>query len=147
MRHPLSPIDENRHLNCLPAVSDAGLAAEVLELCIGEIRTQNAPYLLGAMLRSRAVGALTWSFIKEHFADFTERFPANSIHRLLDGVTGLVAVDPGDGVPTPEVIRAFCVANVEPARLRLVSQSLERLDVNTAFATRSQQALAALLRA
>jgi puromycin-sensitive aminopeptidase len=146
MRHPLSPIDENRHLNCLPAVTDPGLAAEVLELCTGEIRTQNAPYLLGAMLRSRAVGALTWPFIQEHFADFAERFPANSIHRMLDGVTGLIAVDPGDGVPTPEVIRAFCVANVEPARLRLVGQSLERLSVNTAFAARSQQALAALLR-
>ena len=89
---------------------------------------------------------LTWSFIQEHFADFAERFPANSIHRMLDGVSGLVAADPGDGVPTPEVIRAFCVANVEPARLRLVGQSLERLDVNTAFAARSQQALAALLR-
>ena len=100
MRHPLSPIDENRHLNCLTAVSDVGLAAEVLELCSGEIRTQNAPYLLGAMLRNRAIGALTWSFIQEHFADFTERFPANSIHRMLDGVTGLVAVDPGDGVPS-----------------------------------------------
>jgi aminopeptidase N len=147
MRHPLSPIDENRHLNCLTAVTDAGLAAEVLELCTGEIRTQNAPYLLGAMLRSRAIGALTWSFIQQHFDDFTERFPANSIHRMLDGVTGLVAVDAGDGVPTPEAIRAFCVANVEAARLRLVGQSLERLDVNTAFATRSQQALTALLRA
>jgi aminopeptidase N len=147
MRHPLSPIDENRHLNSLTAVTDPVLAAEVLELCNGEIRTQNAPYLLGAMLRSRAIGALTWSFIEEHFGEFTERFPANSIHRMIDGVTNLIAVDPGDGVPSPEVIRAFCVANIEPARLRLAGQSLERLSVNTAFAARSQQALAALLRA
>ncbi|HEY5271640.1 MAG TPA: M1 family metallopeptidase [Acidimicrobiales bacterium] len=147
MRHPLSPIDENRHLNCLTAVSDVGLAAEVLELCSGEIRTQNAPYLMGSMLRSRAIGVLTWSFIGEHFAEFAERFPANSIHRMLDGVSGLVAVDPGDGVPAPDVIRAFCIANIEPARLRLVGQSLERLDVNTAFGARAQQALAALLRA
>jgi puromycin-sensitive aminopeptidase len=147
MRHPLSPIDENRHLNSLASVTDPQLAAEVLELCNSEIRTQNAPYLLGAMLRSRAVGASTWSFLEAHFSEFSERFPANSIHRMLDGVTNLIAVDAGDGVPDPGTIKAFCVAHVEPARLRLIGQSLERLSVNTAFAVRSQQALAALLRA
>jgi hypothetical protein len=145
-RQALSPIDENRHLNCLPAVTDPALAAEVLEMCRTEIRTQNAPYLLGAMIRNRAIGPMSWNFVREHFAEFTERFPSNSIHRMLDGVSGLVAVEDGDGVPSPETIRAFCVANVEPARLRLVEQSLERLDVNSAFAKRSQQALTALLR-
>jgi puromycin-sensitive aminopeptidase len=144
-RQPQSPIDEVRHLNCLAAVSDATLATEVLELCRSEFRTQNAPYLLGAMLRNRAIGALTWSFIVGHFAEFVERFPSNSIHRMLDGVSGLVAA-PGDAAtPSPATVRSFCVANIEPARRRLAEQSLERLDVNTAFAEREQSTLSALI--
>ena len=144
-RQPQTPIDEIRHLNCLAAVTDAELADEILELCRTEFRTQNAPYLLGAMLRNRAVGARTWNFIVEHFAEFTERFPSNSIHRMLDGVSGLIAA-PGDiGTPTPQVVRSFCIANIEPARRRLAEQSLERLDVNTAFGNRSQTMLTTLL--
>jgi puromycin-sensitive aminopeptidase len=144
-RQPQSPIDEIRHLNCLAAITDPALAAEVLELCRTEFRTQNAPYLLGAMLRSRAIGAITWNFIVEHFSEFSERFPSNSIHRMLDGVSGLVAA-PGDAAtPSPVAVRTFCVDNIEPARRKLVEQSLERLDVNTAFSVRGQATLLSLL--
>ena len=144
-RQPQSPIDEIRHLNCLAAITDPALAEEVLECCRTEFRTQNAPYLLGAMLRSRAIGALTWNFIVSHFAEFSERFPSNSIHRMLDGVSGLVAA-PGDtATPNPMAVRTFCIDNIEPARRKLVEQSLERLDVNTAFSIREQDRLLSLL--
>lgn len=144
-RQPQSPIDEIRHLNCLAATTDPELANRVLELCRTEFRTQNAPYILSAMLRSRAIGAMAWSYIAQHIDEFIERFPSNSIHRMLDGVSGLVAA-PGDSdFPSPETIRAFCVDKIEPARRRLVEQSLERLDVNVAFAGREQDALASLL--
>jgi puromycin-sensitive aminopeptidase len=144
-RQPLSPIDEIRHLYCLAGLSDTEFAAHVLELCRTEVRSQNAPYLLSSMLRSRSIGALTWNFVTNHFDELVARFPSNSIHRMLDGVASLVAA-PGDAdFPSPATIREFCVSHIEPARRRLVEQSLERLDVNTAFALREQPAIAALL--
>ena len=144
-RQPESPVDEIRHLNSLAAITDPDLAAKVLELCRTEFRSQNAPYVLSAMLRSRAIGAPTWAYIVDHIDELIQRFPSNSIHRMLDGVSGLVAA-PGDiDVPSPQSIREFCVERIEPARRRLVEQSLERLDVNTAFALRENHMLAALL--
>ena len=144
-RAPESPMDQVRHLNCLVSLRDAKFAAEVREMCRGEVRSQNAPYLLSGMLRSREVGVDTWTFVKENFSEFEERFPANSIHRMLDGVSGLIEIDEHGAAPIAAEVRAFCDEHIDEARRRLVGQSLERLDINVAFAKRTRTHLADLL--
>ncbi len=139
-RRPDNPMDEIRHLNCLGSVRDPLLIAEVHELCREEIRSQNAPYLLAALLRSREAGPATFAFITAHFAELAARFPDNSIHRMLDGVSGLVALDERGRPQLLAEVRAFCDHTITGPRRRLVAQSLERLLVNIAFgqATRGE---------
>lgn len=143
-RHPHDPIDEVRHLYALGHLGDETLAAEVLELTLTEIRSQNGPYLLGSMLANRSIGPLTWRFVKEHFDQARTRFPENSIHRMLEGVTGLAQVDGSGAALYAADVRGFLDRNVQGARRRLVAQSLERLDVNVAMARRLPGELAEL---
>ncbi len=144
-RTPRSPADEVRHLNALPNVRDPALATTVRELCRTEVRSQNAPYVLGAMLRSRDVGPDTFAFITEHFDELAERFPDNSIHRMLEGVSGLVHFDATGHPLLLEEVRTFVRARVPGARARLVEQSLERLDVNVRFAVSVREQLGNVL--
>jgi puromycin-sensitive aminopeptidase len=144
-RHPDSPMDEVRHLNALGSLVDPDLVAEVHELCRTEIRSQNAPYLLASLLRSRDVGPATFAFITSHFSELAARFPDNSIHRMLDGVSGLVALDERGRPQLLAEVRAFCDRNITGPRRRLVSQSIERLMVNIAFGQSVRNNLAPLL--
>ena len=144
-RSPRDPMDEVRHLNALARLSDPALAGEVLPLTLGEIRSQNAPYLVGAMLASRALGPAAFAFVEERFDDMLQRFPANSIARMLEGVTGLAQVAP-DGAPLhADAVRAFVARRVPAAHQRLVGQSLERLAVNVRLARRLPAELRPLL--
>jgi puromycin-sensitive aminopeptidase len=133
-RHPRNPMDEARHLNALAGVRDPEFAEEVRELCRTEVRSQNAPYLLGGMLRNRFCGEDTFRYIVDHFDELAARFPDNSIHRMLEGVSGLVVFDQMGQPYLLDEVRAFLRANVPGARARLVEQSLERLEVNLRFA-------------
>ncbi|HLI14456.1 MAG TPA: M1 family metallopeptidase [Acidimicrobiales bacterium] len=125
-RAPRDPIDEQRHLMSLGSLRDPALAAAVHEMALREIRSQNAPYLLGAMLANRHVGPATYEFVTARFDELAARFPENSIHRMLEGITGLA----GEGAPDFDAVRAFVEGHVAGGRRRLVTQSLERLAVH-----------------
>ena len=145
-RHPRTPMEEIRNLTALANVRDPALAEEVRELCRTEVRSQNAPYILGAMVRNRFVGAATFRYIVDHFDELAGRFPDNSIHRMLEGVSGLVADEAGS--PTDfDAVAEFLRAHVPGARGRLIEQSLERLEVNLRFAVAVQDELGTRSRA
>jgi puromycin-sensitive aminopeptidase len=130
---PDSPLDEVRHVNALGLVRDPALVAKVHEMCRVELRSQNAPYVLASLLRSRDTSEATFRYIAAHFTELTQRFPDNSMHRMLDGMSGLTATD-GRGRPLHLAeLRAFIDRNISGPRRRLVMQSLERLLVNLAF--------------
>jgi puromycin-sensitive aminopeptidase len=135
-RRPRDPVDEVRHLNALGRLSDVALASQVHALSLTEFRSQNSPYLLGTMLGNRSVGPATWRFVVEHFDEIVARFPANSIHRMLEGITGLAQVD-GSGEPLyRDEVRSFLGSRIEGGHRRLVAQSLEQLEVNVRFGRR-----------
>ena len=132
-RHPRNPMDEIRNLYCLVGVRDLEFARELHQLCRGEIRSQNAPYVLGGLLRSRFVGPATFEFIEAHIDELAQRFPDNSIHRMLD-ITGLTELD-DDGEPIYlDKAATFCRAHVPGARTLLIEQTIERLAVNVRLA-------------
>ena len=58
---------EQRYLDSLSYISDPKLVAEICELCLSEIRTQDAPYLLRKLLISRLVGPQVWTFVAGHW--------------------------------------------------------------------------------
>ena len=129
-RSSATPQDQMRYLYALAAPESPALLQRTLDLCLTtEVRTQDAPYLIGAVLSSRSGGAIAWSFIEEHWETIRSRFPDNSLPRMIDAIA--VVVDPGLAAR----IHAFLAEHPIPHE-RPMAQSLEKLDNSVAFAAR-----------
>jgi puromycin-sensitive aminopeptidase len=145
VRAPRSPLDERRHRDALGFLTDVGYAAEVHELCRSAIRSQDAPYLLAVMLGQRAIGPVTWEFISTHFDELASRYPDNSIHRMLEGMAGLVEIDASGEPVYLRVVAAFVDERFSGGRKRLLDQTVEHLEVNVRFAARIRPSLGTIL--
>jgi puromycin-sensitive aminopeptidase len=143
-RQPFNPNDQLRHLNAFAQLGDVALATKVHEMCLDEIRSQDAPYLLGAMLRNRAIGPVTWTFITKHFNKLIERIPENSVHRMLEGASALAQLDDQGNAVLADEIEEFCNKNIVGARRQLLERTLERLTINVRFAGHLKNGLAVL---
>ena len=125
-----TPQDELRHLYALAGFEEPTLVQRTLERTLDDVRPQNGPFLVTALLAGRAAGPATWAFVEEHWDDLLARFPEALLDRMLEGVLAH---------NTPEAaarVRGFLEAHPVPGRGRQVEQLLERLDVNVAFRQR-----------
>jgi puromycin-sensitive aminopeptidase len=139
-RTAVTPQDQVRYLYALATPEVPDLLRRTLDLCLsGEVRSQDAPYVIGAVLGSRAGARLAWRFIEQHWDTMRARFPDNSIPRMLEAMSGIV-----DRELAAE-IHAFLDGHPVPQE-KLVAQSLEKLDNNVAFAERVARDLPAALR-
>ncbi|MGH9083314.1 MAG: ERAP1-like C-terminal domain-containing protein, partial [Acidimicrobiales bacterium] len=139
-RHPATPQEELRYLMTLAAFPDAALAVRSYELAVAEVRTQNAPYLIGALLANRVGGPPVWERVKADWGRLVERFPLNSHSRMVDACRALC----GDRALADDVagfLRAHPLATAQ----RSVTQMLERLDVNVAFGEQWRDRLGGVL--
>lgn len=131
-----TPQEEERYLYSLAAFSHDELAKETLTRCLnGEVRTQNAPYLIRLVLMNKKTGALAWEFLKNNWDEIKKKYPDNSIPRMLEGVTALV-----DATLEKDVV-AFIKQNPVKAGAKTVEQHLERLRVAVSFKEREKSAL------
>jgi puromycin-sensitive aminopeptidase len=138
-RTAATPQDHIRFLYALAAPESPELLGRTLEMCLGsEVRSQDAPYVIGAILGSRTGSRLAWPFIEEHWDEMRSRFPDNSIPRMLDAISAIV--DP----VLAQQIHTFLAAHPVPQE-KLLEQSLEKLDNNVAFALRVAPDLPAVL--
>ncbi len=127
-----SPQEEERYLYSLAAFKDTSVLKQTLQMTIdGEVKTQNAPYLLRYMMLMNTTGReLAWQFTKEHWQEITTKFPDNSISRMLEGITALVK-------PQLESdIAKFLKANPVKEGAKTVEQHFERLSVAVLFKKR-----------
>ncbi len=108
---------------------------------MGEVRTQNAPFLLQALLANRVTGPASWARVTDRWDQLVERFPANTLPRMLEGVRALCTPP-----SLAEEVTGFVEAHPLPAGGKTVDQILERLAVNVAFGTREAAGLADALR-
>ena len=133
-----TPQEQIRHLYALGDVPDAELLQRTLELSLsGEVRTQNAPYLLGRCLRNRDHGALAWRFVRDHWEEMNRRFPVPSVIRMLEGVKALTSPDVAADV------QAFFAEHDVPQSTRTLAQILERQQVNVRLQGQAREALTA----
>jgi aminopeptidase N len=144
-RNASSPQEENRHLEALAEFRDVEIASEVHEMCLSEIRTQDAPYLLMRMMLNRFVRGGTWEFVRLHFDEMATKYPRNSLPRLLFGITGLDEVGPEGETPLADSAREFVAAHPFGGAQKLIDQQLELLDVSIAFIRRERPLLGHLL--
>ena len=87
-----------RFLYALADVRDPVQMARVLELSMSaEVRTQNAPFLIAACIANRDNGALAWRLVHERWDEMNERFPSNSIVRMMSGMRSVSRPRAGRG--------------------------------------------------
>jgi puromycin-sensitive aminopeptidase len=132
-----TPQEETRYLFNLASFPDRGLLQRTLDAALtSEIRTQNAPFLIGSAMGNLEAGELAWRFVKAHWDEMVARFPDNTHVRMLAGITAL---------STPELVEEieefFSVPRVKQGQ-KTLDQHLERLRINLAFRQREGSKLA-----
>jgi puromycin-sensitive aminopeptidase len=139
-RTAATPQEELRYLYALSDVRDPDLMRQVLGLAMSaDVRTQNAPFLISACIANRDNGAMAWRMVHERWDEMNERFPSNSIVRMLAGIRSV-----GDAALAAE-IEAFAAEHPVPQAKQTMRQHLERMRVTVDLRAREAEAIAAAL--
>jgi puromycin-sensitive aminopeptidase len=126
-----------RYLYALADFPDAEQVRATVELAFsGEVRSQNAPFLLGRCIANSEHGAMAWKTVRERWDDANARFPDNSIVRMVDPVKTLTRPEEQADVA------GFFAEHPIPQSARTLSQILERQEVNVALRERAATSLA-----
>ncbi len=119
-----TPQEEQRYLFALADFRQAELLDQTLKLTInGELRSQNAPYLMRSLLLNPVGRARAWSFMKDHWEEMQRQYPDNSIVRMCEGITGLA---------TPELeadVNHFFATHPVKLGGKIMEQHLEKLRI------------------
>ena len=122
-----TPQEETRYLFALGSFRRPELIDRTLQMTIsGEVRTQNAPYLMRGILLNKDAREKAWSFMKAHWEEMLRRYPDNSIPRMCEGIIGLI---------TPELeadVRDFFAKHPVKQGGKQMEQHLERLRIAVA---------------
>jgi puromycin-sensitive aminopeptidase len=131
-----TPQEEQRFLYALAAFREPALLEETLTRTLnGEVRTQDAPYVLRSLLLSVYGRRLAWTFVKENWERINREFPVTGVRRMCEGVTGLA---------TPEEerdVRQFFAARQADLGGKTLDQYLEQLHVAVRLREREGPAL------
>jgi puromycin-sensitive aminopeptidase len=131
-----TPQEEERYLYALGGFRQKELLEQTLERCLnGEVRTQNAPYLIRVVMANTVGREPAWSFTKKNWDEINSKFPNNSIPRMLEGITALV--DPR----LEKDVVSFFQAHPVKSGAKTVDQHMERLHMAVKFKEREAQAL------
>jgi puromycin-sensitive aminopeptidase len=130
-QNPATPQEERRYQSALSAFPGEAEMDRTLAMALdGTVRTQDAPYLLAVCMRNKEQGYRAWEFVKDNWDKINKDFPANSIVRMLSGVTSLSKPEQADDV------YAFFDDHEVPQGQLTLQQTLEKLRVNVALRER-----------
>ena len=139
-RSAKTPQDEQRYLYALAGFRDAALLRQTLDRTInGEIRTQDAPFVVRSMLMSVYARELTWDFVKRQWDTMDGLYPKHAMRRLAEGVTGLATRE------LEADVHAFFTAKKPQFGGKVLAQYLEQLRVAVTLRGREGPALSAYL--
>lgn len=130
-----SPQEEQRYLFASADSGDARVPLAAFERAFGEVRTQDAPYLVGTLIRNRDSGPAVWRLAAARQSDAVQRFASIAISGYYGGIARFV-----DESLAREV-RAFHEAHPLPVSHQQIEQLLDVMDVNVAVATRNRVTL------
>jgi puromycin-sensitive aminopeptidase len=135
-----NPQDRERVLRSLARFRHPTALARTLDLTLsGSVRTQDAPFVLAEATGNRDNAATAWAFIATHWDTLNERFPANSISRMVGGIRTIRDPALADEVTT------FLAEHPVPQGEMQVRQHIERMGVTVAVAARESDRFAAYL--
>jgi len=136
-----TPQEEQRYLRALAHFRAPDLIRRTLDLSLnGEVRTQDAPFLVRDLLTGVHSREIAWAFVQDHWEQMERLYPSHSgLRRLCEGITGLV---------TPALeqdVRLFFESRSVPFGGKTLAQYLERLRVAILFQEREAASLRAYL--
>jgi puromycin-sensitive aminopeptidase len=135
-----TPQEEQRYLYALAGFRQPELLRRTLDRALnGEVRSQDAPFLIRSLLVSVSGRSLAWEFVKQHWQAMARQFPGSAYRRMYEGVTALISPD------WERDVRAFFTDNGIELGGKTLAQYLEQLSIATRFQGREGAALAAYL--
>jgi puromycin-sensitive aminopeptidase len=139
-RRGRNPQDRERLLFSLARFRDPAALQRTLDLALsGDVRTQDAPYLLREAIANRDNAPTAWGFVTDHWDEMLARFPQNTPFRMIATIRTV------HDRPLADDIAAFLADHPLPAGEMQVRQHLERMWVTVALAERESPRLAAAL--
>ena len=134
------PQSEQRYLFGLAGFSDPASSLATFELARTEIRSQDAPYLVSALIANRTGGPGVFDALRQHWDECLAKFPQNAHSRMLSGISRLCADS-----AYAESVAAFVIDHPVASGQRSVLQEVERLRVNVAYGERERPTLGDVL--
>jgi len=135
-----TPQEERRYLFSLTGFRHPQLAMRTLARTInGEIRTQDAPFIVGAMLSNVYGREQAWEFVKANWDQMDRLFPKQGLRRMCGGIAGLA---------TPELeqdVREFFTSRKIDLGGKTLDQYVEQLRIAVAVREREGDILRAYL--
>ena len=136
-RSAATPQEEMRYLYALADFPDPDQASELRQMILdGEVRSQNAAFVLARSVQNRENGRDTWKFITENWSYLNDFLASSAIARMVAAVTSLDY--PSDAIEVGE----FFAANPLPQAEQTLAQILERQRVRVALRQREADRLA-----
>jgi puromycin-sensitive aminopeptidase len=135
-----TPQEEQRYLYSLAGFRDTGLLRRTLQLAVsGEVRTQDAPYLVRSLLMNIHARDFAWQFVRDNWETMERQYPLGGLRRMCEGITALA---------TPaleEDVRQFFTSKNISLGGKTLEQCLEQLRIAVAFREHEVRDLAAYL--
>src|SRR6266849_944187 len=133
-----TPQEEQRYQFALATFRQLDLLERTLATTVnGEVRSQDAPYLMRSLLMNTDGRERAWTFMKEHWQEMTQQYPDNSIVRMCEGIVSLVT-------STLEAeVNQFFAAHPVKQGTKTMEQHLEKLRIAVACKQREAANLAA----
>jgi len=135
-----TPQEEQRYLFSLANFREMSLLRQTMEMTLnGEVRTQNAPYLLHSLLANNVSRIEAWEFLERNWETIVEKFPDSALPRMCEAINGLL--------DRQAEVEAFFKQHKVRLGGKLIDQHLERLAVAVAFRQREGARLEESLKA
>jgi puromycin-sensitive aminopeptidase len=128
-----SPQESDRYMYALAAFKEQKLLERTLAKTLnGEIKSQNAPFVVRAVMLNPWGRSCGWHFVKTNWDKVIALFPSAIITRMVEGVTGLI-----DEKLAQDVFAFFATHQLKEGQ-KTAEQHLEKLRVAMAFMTREK---------
>jgi puromycin-sensitive aminopeptidase len=133
-----TPQEEQRYLFSLASFRDAEVLRQTMEMTLnGEVRTQNAPFLMHSLMANPVSRYEAWDFVRNRWDAMVQKYPDSALPRMCEAVSGLL--------DRQQEVDAFFEQHKPRLGQKIIEQHLERLAVAVAFREREGRGLAATL--
>jgi len=133
-----TPQEEQRYLFSLANFRDLDLLRQTMEMTLnGEVRTQNAPFLMHSLRANPVSRYEAWDFVCKNWEVMMQKYPDSALPRMCEAVSGLL--------DRQQEVNAFFEQHKPRLGQKIIEQHLERLAVAVAFRDREGQNLTTTL--